>query len=87
MRRTLATAAIAGAVALIPMTALAASADETQLAGSVLAQSEGGGNDDEYGDYGLAGLLGLLGLFGYKKYKDHRAAPRTDGTDGPSRRV
>ena len=103
MRRALATATIAGAVALVPMTALAASADEAQLAGGVQASQDDtdvdepalqDGNDDT-GKYGLIGLTGLLGLFGYRKYKDHQATRTTgttgttgtDGTTGTSRKV
>lgn len=77
MRRTLATATIAGAIAFVPVTATIAIAEENQ--GPVVAQSETDqdepalqdGNDDT-GKYGLIGLSGLLGLFGYKKYRDHR---------------
>jgi hypothetical protein len=86
MRRALATATLAGALALVPAAAPSALAAESSTVGSPLAQSQEEGND-EYGDYGLIGLLGLLGLFGYRKYKDHRAATRDDGTDGSSRRV
>jgi hypothetical protein len=95
MRRALATATIAGAVALVPMTALAASADDTVAAGAVLTQNEDSDEpleqdgDDDTGKYGLIGLTGLLGLFGYKKYKDHQATRTTgtDGTTGTSRKV
>ena len=101
MRRALATATIAGAVALVPLTAVAAAADEAPLAaGAVLTQTDGEDvdepleqdGDDDTGKYGLIGLSGLFGLFGYKKYKDHRAARTTGttgttGTDGTSRRV
>ena len=100
MRRALATATIAGAVALVPLTAVAAAADEAPLAaGVVLTQQDDtdvdepladDGNDDT-GKYGLIGLTGLFGLFGYKKYKDHRASRTTTtgttGTDGTSHRV
>lgn len=91
MRRALATATIAGAVALVPFSALAASADDTPAAGSVVAQQDDTDKDepleqdgdDDTGKYGLIGLSGMLGLFGYKKYKDHRAATtRATGTDG-----
>ena len=91
MRRALATATIAGAVALVPMTALAASADETQLAAGVQASQDDTDKDepleqdgdDDTGKYGLIGLSGMLGLFGYKKYKDHQASrTTTTGTTG-----
>ena len=93
MRRALATVTIAGAVALVPFTAIAASADDSVAQDVVLAQEpedrdeplEQDGDDDT-GKYGLIGLSGMLGLFGYKKYKDHQAArtttTRTDGIDG-----
>ncbi len=92
MRRALATATIAGALVLVPITATVATAD--QSAGSVLSQTSPDvdepvlqdGNDDT-GKYGLIGLSGLFGLFGYKKYRDHQAARTTDGTDGTSRRT
>ena len=100
MRRALATVTIAGAVALVPFTAAAASTGDT-LAGPVLTQSEADtepldeDGDDDSGKYGLIGLSGLFGLFGYKKYKEHRAssaqASRTTGTaatdSSSSRRV
>lgn len=95
MRRALATATIAGAIAIVPFTAATASADEV-VAGPVLTTSETDtdeplaedGNDDT-GKYGLIGLTGMLGLFGYKKYRDHQATRTTGttGTDGTSRRV
>ncbi|MCW2616358.1 MAG: hypothetical protein JWN08_3352 [Frankiales bacterium] len=99
MRRALATATIAGAIALVPFTATAY-ADDALAGGAVLTTSETDtdeplaedGNDDT-GKYGLIGLTGLFGLFGYKKYRDHRAtrsttdATGTTGTDGSSRRV
>ena len=99
MRRALATVTLAGAVALVPLTSLAASADEPVAAGAVLTQENEDSDepleqdgDDDTGKYGLIGLTGMLGLFGYKKYKDHQAARTTrtdgtDGTDGTSRRV
>ena len=102
MRRALATATIAGAVALVPMTALAASADEAELAAGVSTSQDDtdvdepalqDGNDDS-GKYGLIGLTGMLGLFGYKKYRDHQASRTTTtgttgttGTGETSRRV
>jgi len=97
MRRALATATIAGAIAIVPFTAATASADEA-VAGPVLATGETGtdideplaedGNDDT-GKYGLIGLTGMFGLFGYKKYKDQQATRNADttGTTGTSRRV
>ena len=93
MRRALATATIAGAVALVPVTALAASADETGLAAGVVLSQEDTDDDepleqdgdDDTGKYGLIGLTGLLGLFGYKKYKEHQASrSTTTGTHGGS---
>jgi len=100
MRRALATAAIAGAVALVPLTAVAAAADQSRVAaGGVVASQDDTDKDepleqdgdDDTGKYGLIGLSGLFGLFGYKKYKDHQAtratATGTDGTTGTSRRV
>lgn len=98
MRRALATATIAGAVALVPFTAATASAAPGPQAGTTVVASQDDTDkdepleqdgDDDSGKYGLIGLSGLLGLFGYKKYKEHRAgtATRTDGTDGTSRRV
>jgi len=94
MRRALATATIAGAIALVPFTAATASADDSLAAPALTqTQDEGTGNetdndepgakdgDDDTGKYGLIGLTGLLGLFGYKKYKDHQAS-RTTGTTG-----
>lgn len=98
MRRALATATIAGALALVPATAPVALADEASAAGAVLTSTEveegpvdelTDDDGEDFGDYGLLGLLGLFGLFGYKKYKDHRAARNTGttGTDGTSRRV
>ena len=100
MRRALATATIAGAVALVPLTAIPAAADATQLAAGPAVTSQDDtdkdepalqdGNDDS-GKYGLIGLSGLFGLFGYKKYREHQAsrtaATGTTGTDGTSRRV
>lgn len=97
MRRALATATLAGAVALVPLTAVSAAADETPLASApVVAQQDDTDKDepleedgdDDTGKYGLIGLSGLLGLFGYRKYKDHRAAhSTTSGAEGTSRRV
>ena len=102
MRRALATATIAGAVALIPMTAVSAAADELAAPVGTVIDSEDDTDkdeplaqdgDDDSGKYGLIGLSGMLGLFGYKKYKDHQAARTTTtgttGTDGTgtSRRV
>ena len=97
MRRALATVTIAGAVALVPFTALSASADETAVAAGVVLTQDSEDvdepleqdGDDDTGKYGLIGLTGLLGLFGYKKYKEHQASRTTgtDGTDGTSRRV
>ena len=99
MRRALATATIAGAVALVPFTAAPVSADTAPLAaGPAVASTDDtdkdepalqDGNDDS-GKYGLIGLSGLFGLFGYKKYREHqasRAASTSTGTDGTSRRV
>ncbi len=94
MRKALATAAVAGAVALAPFAAPAAYAAEQRIAAPVLTQTDGEDvdepleqdGDDDTGKYGLIGLSGLFGLFGYKKYKDHKAA-RSAGTDGTSRRV
>ena len=99
MRTALATASIAGAIVLVPLTATTAMA--APAAAPVLTQSSEpntngtdvdeplaeDGNDDT-GKYGLIGLSGMLGLFGYKKYKDHMAARRTTtAADGTSRRV
>ena len=98
MRRALATATVAGVLALVPATATVAFADSGT---AVVAQTGTDrdepaledGNDDT-GKYGLIGLTGLLGLFGYKKYRDHRDArvgstgtTGASGTDGSSRRV
>ncbi len=91
MRRTLATATIAGAIAFVPVTATIAIADDNQGTGPVVAQSETDqdepaaqdGNDDT-GKYGLIGLSGLLGLFGYKKYRDHRTTQQRNA--GPAGR-
>ena len=89
MRRALATASVAGVLALAPFATAPAFAD-VAVAGPVLTSNQGtdtdepltqDGNDDT-GKYGLIGLTGMLGLFGYKKYRDHQAASRTAGTTG-----
>ena len=95
MRRALASATIAGALACVPLTATAAQADRA-VTSSVLAQSEADtepldeDGDDDTGKYGLIGLSGLFGLFGYKKYREHRTARAHTAADpdgGTSRRV
>lgn len=99
MRRALATATIAGAIALVPFTAATATA--APATAPVLTQSSEPGTNptdddepltqdgnDDTGKYGLIGLSGLFGLFGYKKYKEHQAARSTNnGPDGTSRHV
>ena len=97
MRRALATATIAGAVALVPLTTVAASADDAPIAAGVLASQDDTDKDepalqdgdDDSGKYGLIGLSGLLGLFGYKKYREHSASrtTTTTGTNGTSTRL
>ena len=90
MRRALTTVALAGAVALVPLSTTAAFADTSASGVAVLSaptdqdeplETDG---DDDTGKYGLIGLTGLLGLFGYKKYKDSR---HDAGTGGSSRKV
>ena len=94
MRRALATAAVAGALVLVPLTATAATAEQSVAGGPVLSQTGPDvdepalqdGNDDT-GKYGLIGLSGMLGLFGYKNFREHQAARTSDSTDGTSRRT
>ena len=94
MRRTLATAALAGGLALGGAGVFATPAVAAPDA-AILAVDDTDGttdNEDDTGKWGLAGLAGMLGLFGYKKYKDTRAASgtRVEGVDSDgsgSRRV
>lgn len=93
MPRALATAGLAGALAV---TGLSLSAAPAQASSPVHAATttpttpvdgdpvEGDGNNDS-GKWGLAGLTGMLGLFGYKKYRDSRAAYAGDRTSGSTR--
>ena len=94
MRRTLATAALAGGLVLggagVLATPALASPDAAVLA---VVDTEGTtDNEDDTGKWGLAGLAGMLGLFGYKKYKASRptGGTRVGGVDSDgsgSRRV
>lgn len=93
MPRVLATAGLAGALAVTGLTLGSAPA---QAASPVHAATttptapvdgdpvEGDGNNDS-GKWGLAGLTGMVGLFGYKKYRDSRSTHVGDRAAGSTR--
>lgn len=90
--RAVATAGLAGVLAV---TGLSLSAASAQAFSPVRAATttptpvdgdpvEGDGNNDS-GKWGLAGLTGMVGLFGYKKYRDSRATHVGDRAPGSTR--